>query len=216
VVVIPLVVEYLHKSTIEYVPQTTYFLFLNDWFNKITKVDDELKRRLRFIEPPYNYYLPTEYELKKHLPNVRKADPYVKDWISTKKVKEYVLHLILKNYKHSIPVEPPCCKTLFDDYIDDTDLGKLIGEYVSFTLDHAADYLPVDKVKKHITQNIEQCKNLTGKYIKMELLKLGAKYTNKRYNAITAASYTGIKLKYANDNDNELSYECKIDSDADL
>jgi hypothetical protein len=207
----------LHKSTIEYVPQTTYFLFLNDWFNKITKVDDELKRRLRFIEPPYNYYLPTEYELKKHLPNVRQADPYVKDWISTKKVKEYVLHLILKNYKHSIPVEPPCCKTLFDDYIDDTDLGKLIGEYVSFTLDHKGDYLPVDKVKKHITQNIEQCKNLTGKYIKMELLKLGAKYTNKRYGGTTAASYTGIKLKYANADDNEYSKsDNKYDNDDDL
>mgnify|MGYP003121694173 CR=1 FL=1 len=205
----------LHKSTMEYVPQTTYFLFLNDWFNKITKVDDELKRRLRFIEPPYNYYLPTEYELKKHLPNVRQADPYVKDWISTKKVKEYVLHLILKNYKHSIPVEPDCCKSLFDEYIDDTDLGKLIGEYVSFTLDHKKDYLQVDKVKKHITQNIEQCKNLTGKYIKMELLKLGAKYTNKRYGGTTAASYTGIKLIRPND-DNEYTTDNKYDSDADL
>ena len=208
----------LHGNTMEYVPQTTYFLFLNDWFNKITKVDDELKRRLRFIEPPFNYYMPTEYEKKKHLPNVRPADPYVKDWISTKKVREYVLHLILKSYKHETPTEPECCKTLFNDYIDDTDLGSLISQYINFTNDHKSDYLQIDKVKKHITQNIDQCKNLTGKYIKTELLKLGAKYTNKRYGGTTATSYTGIKLiKPVEDDDNFMfQQDNKYDSDADL
>ena len=206
----------LHKNVIQYVPQTTYYMFLNDWFNKISKVDNELKRRLRFIRPAYNYLDESsrEYQQSKDLPHIRKADTTIKDWVVQSKTREYVLHLILKYYKHEQPKEPQCCKDLFDEYIDDTDFSSTIKEYVSVTKDKR-DFIKVKNVYSHIKDKVPMCKNLTNKYIKDILVNtMGVIYTNKKYMGEQNWSFIGVKLLTPNEYNPTDNNE--YDSDADL
>jgi phage/plasmid-associated DNA primase len=208
----------LHKNVIQYVPQTTYYMFLNDWFNKISKVDNELKRRLRFIRPAYNYLDESsrEYQQSKDLPHIRKADTTIKDWVVQSKTREYVLHMILKYYKHEQPIEPQCCKDLFDEYIDDTDFSSTIKEYVSVTKDKR-DFIKVKNVYSHIKDKVPMCKNLTNKYIKDILVNtMGVIYTNKKYMGEQNWSFIGVKLLTPNEYNNNPTDNNEYDSDADL
>ena len=210
----------LQANVIQYVPQTTYYLFLNDWFNKISKVDDELKRRLRFIRPAYNYLdvSSREYKNNKNLPHIRKADTTIKDWVVESATRNYVLHLILKYYKHEQPVEPECCQELFDEYIDDTDFSSTIKEYITITKDKR-DFIKVKNVYSHIKDNVPMCKNLTNKYIKDILVNtMGAIYTNKKYMGEQHWSFIGIKLFTPEQTYDPTNNNCRdeYDSDGDL
>ena len=204
----------LMKNKVEFVPQSTFFLFMNDWFKNVSKMEPELKRRLVFLKPSYNYFTEDEYEKTKHLPHIRKADPTIKDdFANDPKVRNMLLHIILSKYEHKNPLnnEPQSCKDLKDEYLNDQDIGLNILEYLTITSEDK-DLVPVKRMKSYLEKFIPQTKSLTGKWVKDQLLNLGLKYGTKYCDSKSQACFIGVKL---NPPQSEDDYD-NFDNDRDL
>ncbi len=207
----------LQKNKVEYVPQTTYLMFMNDFFAKVSRYEAEMKRRINFIKPTYNYYMGAEYEKMKHLDTVKLADPDIKDnFCNNPKVIRMLLHIILNNYEHKVPQEPQCCIDLKDEYLDGMDLKTEMIEHIEIT-GNKKDVISVKKIKQLLEQRIPQIKNQTPKYLKDTLLELSSeiKYGSFRIDGKPTTCYSGLKIVVQNQNDDEYVDEC-VDVDADL
>jgi len=186
----------LRENKIEFVPQSTFFLFMNDWFKNVSKSEPELKRRLVFLKPSYNYFMGDEYERLKHLDHIKKADPTIKDdFANDPTVRNMLLHIILNAYEHKNPLdnEPQFCKDLKDEYLDEQDIGLNITEFINITNDDK-DLVSVKKMKSFLERFIPQTKSLTGKWVKDQLKNLGIKYGTKYLDGKSQACYYPVKL----------------------
>jgi len=187
----------LRENKVDFYHQSTFFLFMNDWFKNVSKMEQELKRRLIFLKPSYNYLTGSEYDELKHLPHIKKADHNIKDIFATDpKVHSLLLHIILQNYKHHNPIddELPISKELKNEYLDEQDVKLNLLEYLDIT-NNQSDFVPTKKIKSYLEKYIEQIKNITGTKLKEHLTNLGLKYGSKYHDGKTKACFIGVKLK---------------------
>jgi hypothetical protein len=187
----------LRENKVDFYHQSTFYLFMNDWFKDVSKMEAELKRRVIILKPSYNYFTGDEYEELKHLPHIRRADHTIKDEFATNpKVINILLHIILQKYKHENPLnyELQISKELKNEYLDEQDVKLNLLEYIEIT-NNQNDLYPVKRLKSYLEIHIEQIKNITGTKLKEHLTNLGLGYGSKYYQGKTQACYIGVKQK---------------------
>jgi|DEB0MinimDraft_10_1074344.scaffolds.fasta_scaffold20716_1 hypothetical protein len=187
----------MRENKVDFYHQSTFFLFMNDWFKNVSKMEAELKRRLIFLKPSYNYFTGDEYDELKHLPHIKKADHTIKeDFATNPKVINILLHIILQKYKHENPLnyELQISKELKNEYLDEQDVKLNLLEYIEIT-NIQTDLYPVKRLKTYLERYIEQIKNITGTKLKEHLTNLGLGYGSKYYQGKTQACYIGVKEK---------------------
>lgn len=179
-----------HKDEINFRIQATPFYFIND-MPQIKPMMQELKNRLKYIETQYSYLSGTLYEQQKKMPNVRVADPDIKDVFCTdKNVLQTYAIMICQNYKPFSPDPPP---EVLDSNIEWTvhdDAFSKINELFDATDDEDDVLSSRDVINsiKHLGLDISDNK------IGREMTKLGFRKKVITKNKKSIKVYTNIKL----------------------
>ena len=153
------------------------------------KGDAQTVARMKFIDALYRYLDGENYENEKGQPEVRKADPKLKGWLSREDVQTAFASLLLKAYEATKPVAPDAVRKSIAEWAENDDLCDRLNALFEKTND-PEDFLSFAKIQFKVQQDgCTVSKTLIGR----ALTKLGFEAKPKKISGRTVVGRTCIK-----------------------
>ena len=175
-----------HQDEYEFWLQCLPMIFANDIKYK---GDAQTVARMKFIDALYRYLDGENYENEKGQPEVRKADPKLKGWLSREDVQTAFASLLLKAYEATKPVAPDAVRKSIAEWAENDDLCDRLNALFEKTND-PEDFLSFAKIQFKVQQDgCTVSKTLIGR----ALTKLGFEAKPKKISGRTVVGRTCIK-----------------------
>ena len=175
-----------HQDEYEFWLQCLPMIFANDIKYK---GDAQTVARMKFIDALYRYLDGENYENEKGQPEVRKADPKLKGWLSREDVQTAFASLLLKAYEATKPVAPDAVRKSIAEWAENDDLCDRLNALFEKTND-PEDFLSFAKIQFKVQQDgCTVSKTLIGR----ALTKLGFEARPKKISGRTVVGRTCIK-----------------------
>ena len=175
-----------HQDEYEFWLQCLPMIFANDIKYK---GDAQTVARMKFIDALYRYLDGENYENEKGQPEVRKADPKLKGWLSREDVQTAFASLLLKAYEATKPVAPDAVRKSIAEWAESDDLCDRLNALFEKTND-PEDFLSFAKIQFKVQQDgCTVSKTLIGR----ALTKLGFEAKPKKNSGRTVVGRTCIK-----------------------
>ena len=116
------------------------------------KGDAQTVARMKFIDALYRYLDGENYENEKGQPEVRKADPKLKGWLSREDVQTAFASLLLKAYEATKPVAPDAVRKSIAEWAENDDLCDRLNALFEKTND-PEDFLSFAKIQFKVQQD---------------------------------------------------------------
>ena len=177
------------KNEINFKLQCTPFYFVND-VPQMKPMMQELKNRLKYIDTQYSYLDGALYENQKGSPNVKKADPTIKEVFCTNpEVLQTYAIMICQNYKPTKPHPPDNVLRSIEEWTEADDVSNEISNLFTATNNEE------DFIKATTIINIVRFAKIQISPTKLGriLNKQGFIKTRKKIEQKTCVVYTHIK-----------------------
>ena len=175
-----------HQDEYEFWLQCLPMIFANDIKYK---GDAQTVARMKFIDALYRYLDGENYENEKGQPEVRKADPKLKGWLSREDVQTAFASLLVKAYEATKPVAPDAVRKSIAEWAENDDLGDRLESLFEKTND-PEDFLSFTKIQSKVQQDgCTASKTIIGR----ALTKLGFEAVSKKISGRTVSGRKFIK-----------------------
>jgi len=166
-----------HQDEYEFWLQCLPMIFANDM--KL-KGDAQTVARMKFIDALYRYLDAENYEKEMHKPEVRKADPFLKAWLSREDVQTAFASLLVKAYAATKPVAPKAVRKSIAEWVENDNLCDRLESLFEKT-DNPEDFLSFSKIQCKVQQDgCTASKTLIGRALTKLGFESGAKKISGR------------------------------------
>ena len=166
-----------HQDEYEFWIQALIMIFANDMKYK---GDKQTAARMKFIDALWSYLDAENYEKEMHKPEVRKADPNLKAWLSREDVQTAFASLLVKAYEATKPVAPDAVKKSIKEWVENDDLHDRLDSLFEKT-DNPEDFLSFARIQCKVQQDgCTASKTLIGRALTKLGFESGAKKISGR------------------------------------
>lgn len=191
----PITARQNHQDEYTFKCQATCMLFVND-MPSIRGLDDATVNRLRYVSTEYSYLEGDDYERRKTNPEVRQADPTIKNvFIKDPEVIEAFAYLVCNAYEPFKPRAPESVLQESKQWTETDDINEKISS-LFITTGNKADFISAKQLISLCgINNIDVSSTRLGRLMR----KFGHPAVKKKIEGRTTAVYEGVKLDRAGD-----------------